>query len=45
MENLKYRLGLPSFDSSLCGSQTGDGNTEGGAGNIVQADLVAELDV
>ena len=35
-----YQLAL---DGSLGGSQTGDGNTEGGAGHIVQTDLVAEL--
>ena len=31
------------FYSSLSGGQTGDGHTEGGAGHIVQAHLVAEL--
>ncbi len=35
---------LAFFDSSLSGSQTSDGHTEGAAGHIVQADLVAELD-
>ena len=30
------------LDCSLCGSQTGDGNAEGRAGHVVQADLVAE---
>ena len=43
MENLKYRLGLPSFDSSLSGGQSGDGHAEGRAGDVVQANLVAEL--
>ena len=32
------------LDCSLCGSQAGDGHTEGAAGHIIQADLVAELD-
>ena len=31
------------FDSGLGGSQTGDGHAVGGAGHIVQANLVAEL--
>ena len=31
------------FNSSLRGSQTGDGHTEGRAGHVVQAHLVAEL--
>ena len=34
---------LHLLDSSLCGGQTGDGHTEGGAGNIVQTHTVAEL--
>ena len=37
------RLGSALFDGSLRGGQTGDGHTEGGAGNIVQAHTVAEL--
>ena len=31
------------FNSSLCSSQTGDRHTEGRAGNVGQADVVAEL--
>ena len=35
---------FPTFlNCSLGGSQTSDGNTEGAAGHVVQADLVAEL--
>ena len=34
---------LQLLDGSLGGSQTGDGNTEGAAGHVVQADPVAEL--
>ena len=43
MENSKCRLGLPSFDSGLSSSQTSDRHTEGGAGHVVQTDLVAEF--
>ena len=32
-----------ALDGSLSGSQAGDGHTEGAAGHVVQADLVAEL--
>ena len=32
------------LDGSLSSSQTSNGNAEGRAGNVVQADLVAELD-
>ena len=32
------------LDCSLGSRQAGDGHTEGAAGHIVQADLVAELD-
>ena len=32
------------LDSSLRGGEAGDGDTERAAGDIVQADLVAELD-
>ena len=32
-----------ALDCSLSSSQTSNGNTEGRAGNVVQADLVAEL--
>ena len=39
---LPYHL-LLVLNGSLCGGQTGDGHTEGGAGHIVQAHLVAEL--
>ena len=38
-----FRL-LHFLYSSLSGSQTCDGHAEGGAGNVVQANLVAELD-
>ena len=34
---------LHLLDGSLRGGQTGDGHTEGGAGHVVQAHLVAEL--
>ena len=36
-----FLLGV--LDCSLCGGQTGDGHTEGGAGHIVQTHAVAEL--
>ena len=36
-------MGSALFDGSLRGGQAGDGYTEGGAGNIVQAHTVAEL--
>ena len=42
---LSYRVGnLHFLDGSLCGSEAGDGHAERAAGDIVQADLVAELD-
>ena len=31
------------LDSSLCGSEASDGNAEGAAGDVVEADLVAEF--
>ena len=41
--NSKERELLPTFNGSLSGGQTSDGHTEGRAGHIVQAHLVAEL--
>ena len=41
--NSKEREPPSTFDSSLCGSQTSDGYAEGRAGDVVQADLMAEL--
>ena len=39
-----FELCVPlGLDGSLSGSQTGDGYTEGGAGYVIQTDLVAEL--
>ena len=35
---------LHVLDRSLCGGEAGDGHAERAAGDIVQADLVAELD-
>ena len=35
---------LHFLDGSLCGGEAGDGHAERAAGDIVQADLVAELD-
>src|SRR5699024_7833154 len=38
------RLFLCLFDCSLCSGKAGNRNTERGAGNVIKADFVAELD-
>ena len=41
--NYKEREPPSTFDSSLGGGEAGDGYTEGRAGDVVQADTMAEL--